>query len=389
MAEDKDKKNKESNNNDQDKDKFRVAPRFPKSKKRKQEELEILAKERLKKRRPKLTKKRVFLPSIAALILLLLGVYAAIMSTHYQSTDDAFVEGRIITVAPRVSGPVIHLLVDDNQPVKKGDLLLEIDPNDYKVKLDQAEAALAEAKAKLNVSNHEVSKNFSNVNQSMDDTTSAMSKLDFAKKDYKRYHDMYQTGVVSKQDYDRSSKELDVSQANFDSAANRAKAMKSELDSSVATTKSVEAEIQRLEAEVEQAKLNLSYTKIYAPSDGKISARSVEQGNYVQVGQPVLSVVPQQMWVIANYKEGQLTHMHPGQQAWISVDTYPGKKFKAHVDSIQRATGAKSSLFPPENAVGSYVKIVQRVPVKILFDEDYTKYNIVPGMSVVPRVKIR
>lgn len=356
---------------------------------RSREDLEILAKAKLKKRRPKLTKKRVFLPAIAAGILVLLGLYAAIMSTHYQSTDDAFVEGRIISVAPRVSGPVVHLLVDDNQQVKKGELLLEIDPNDYKVKLQQAEAKLAEAKARLNVSTHDVSKNASNVSQSVDDTTSAMSKLDFAQKDYKRYNEMYKTGVVSKQDYDRSSKDLDVSNANYQSASNRSKAMKSELESSIAKTQSVQAEIQRLEAEVEQAKLNLSYTKIYAPANGKISARSVEQGNYVQVGQPLLSVVPEQIWVVANYKEGQLTHMHPGQRAWISVDTYPGKKFKAHVDSIQRATGAKSSLFPPENAVGSYVKIVQRVPVKIMFDEDYTKYNIVPGMSVVPKVKIK
>lgn len=373
----------------EDKEKFNKAPNLPKTKKRKKEEFEKLAKERLKRRRPEITKKRVFIPSIAAGILILIGLYAAIMSTHYQSTDDAFVEGRIISVAPRVSGPVVSLLVDDNQTVKKGDLLLEIDPVDYQVKLDQAEAKLAEAKAQLKVSTHDVSKNTSNVGQAVDDTASAMSKLNFAQKDFKRYNEMYKSGVVSKQDYDRSSKELEVSQANYQSTSNRTKAMKSELDSSIAKTQSVEAEIKRLEAEVEQAKLNLSYTKIYAPSDGKISARSVEQGNYVQIGQPLLAVVPEQMWVVANFKEGQLTHMHPGQPVQVAVDTYPGKKFKAHVDSIQRATGAKSSLFPPENAVGSYVKIVQRVPVKIVFDEDYTKYNIVPGMSVVPRVKIK
>ena len=380
----------------ENKDKINVAPRFPKGKKRKKEEFEILAKARLKKRRPKLTKKRVFIPAIAAVLLIMLGFYAAIMSTHYQSTDDAFVEGRIISVAPRVAGPVVNLLVDDNQPVKKGDLLLEIDPNDYQVKLDQAEAKLAEAKARLNVSNHDVSKNTSDMHQASDDRVSAMSKLDFAQKDYKRYNDMYKTGVVSKQDYDRSSKDLDVSKANYQSASNRTKAMKSELDSSIAKTQTVQAEIQRLEAEVEQAKLNLSYTKIYAPSDGLIASRSVEQGNYVQTGQPLLAVVPRRVWVVANFKEGQLTHMHPGQRVWVKVDTYPNKKFKAHVDSIQRATGAKSSLFPPENAVGSYVKIVQRVPVireaakrEIVFDEDYSKFNIVPGMSVVPTVKIK
>ncbi len=368
---------------------FKKAPKFPKSRKRKQEEIEILAKARLKKRRPEIAKKRVFVPAVTAAFLLLLAVFAAIMSTFYQSTDDAFVEGRIISVAPRVSGPVVSLLVDDNQPVKKGDLLLEIDPNDYQVKLDQAEAKLEEAKARLKISTHDVSKNTSNVSQAVDDTASARSKLDFAQKDYKRYSSMYKKGVVSKQDYDRSSKELEVNTANYQSSTNRKKAMESALESSIATTQSVEAEIKRLEAEVAQAKLNLSYTKIYAPSDGLIASRSVEAGNYVQVGQPLLAVVPRTVWVVANFKEGQLTHMKPGQKATISVDTYPGKKFKAHVDSIQRATGAKSSLFPPENAVGSYVKIVQRVPVKIVFDEDYSDYNIVPGMSVVPRVKIK
>ncbi len=368
---------------------FKKAPKFPKSRKRKQEEIEILAKARLKKRRPEIAKKRVFVPAVTAVFLLLLAVFAAIMSTFYQSTDDAFVEGRIISVAPRVSGPVVSLLVDDNQPVKKGDLLLEIDPNDYQVKLDQAEAKLEEAKARLKISTHDVSKNTSNVSQAVDDTASARSKLDFAQKDYKRYSSMYKKGVVSKQDYDRSSKELEVNTANYQSSTNRKKAMESALESSIATTQSVEAEIKRLEAEVAQAKLNLSYTKIYAPSDGLIASRSVEAGNYVQVGQPLLAVVPRTVWVVANFKEGQLTHMKPGQKATISVDTYPGKKFKAHVDSIQRATGAKSSLFPPENAVGSYVKIVQRVPVKIVFDEDYSDYNIVPGMSVVPRVKIK
>lgn len=373
----------------EDKEQFKSAPRLPKGQKRKKEEIEILAKARLKKRRPKLTKKRVFLPAAAALVLIITGIIAAIMSTFYQSTDDAFIEGRIISIAPRVSGPVVNLLVDDNEPVKKGDLLLEIDSNDYRVKLMQAEAKLAEAKARLKVSTHDISRNTSNVNQASDDTVSAMSKLDFAQKDFTRYDEMYKTGVVSKQDYDRSSKDLEVSVANYQSAANRKKAMYSELSSSIAKKETVSAEIQRLEAEVEQAKLNLSYTKIYAPSDGLISARSVEQGNYVQIGQPLLAVVPEKVWVVANFKEGQLTHMKKGQKVLVSIDTYPGKKFKAHVDSIQRATGAKSSLFPPENAVGSYVKIVQRIPVKIVFDEDYSEYNIVPGMSVVPRVKIK
>ena len=140
---------------------------------------------------------------------------------------------------------------------------------------------------------------------------------------------------------------------------------------------------------MEQAKLDLSYTKIYAPQSGMVSARSVEKGNYLQIGQPVMQIVPKNVWIVANFKENQLTYMKKGQKVSIKVDTYPNKRFNGHIDSIQRATGAKSSLFPPENAVGSYVKIVQRIPVKIVFDENIEDYNIVPGMSVVPKVKVK
>ena len=183
----------------------------------------------------------------------------------------------------------------------------------------------------------------------------------------------------------------DVQKIISETAEATAKAIynKIQLDAKKAKAEAVQAEIQRLEAEVEQAKLDLSYTKIYAPQSGMVSARSVEMGNYIQVGQPLMQIVPEQVWIIANFKEIQLTHMKKGQPVSIKIDTYPGKRFKGHVDSIQRATGAKSSLFPPENAVGSYVKIVQRVPVKIVFDEDIKDYNIVPGMSVVPKVKIK
>ena len=360
------------------------------------EEFEQKAKERLKtrkekakKKRPEYKKKRVVVPVITAIILILTGIFLAIHSTFFQSTDDAFVEGRLVSIAPRVQGPVIKLLVDDNDEVKAGQLLVEIDPADYEVKLHQAEAKLAEARAQLNVTEKQIDEGSSNVQQSYEDVNSTKSKLDFAAKDHKRYTDMYKEGIVSKQDYDNSSTHYTVAQTNHKAANERSKAMQSALESHKAKAEAVQAEIQRLEAEVEQAKLNLSYTKIYAPQSGMISARSVEMGNYVQVGQPLMEIVPEKVWVVANFKEIQLTHMKKGQPVSIKVDTYPGKRFKGHVDSIQRSTGAKSSLFPPENAVGSYVKIVQRVPVKILFDEDIKDYNIVPGMSVVPKVKIR
>ena len=360
------------------------------------ENLEAKAKERLKirkekakKRRPEYKKKRVIVPAVTAGILIIIGIILAVHSTFFQSTDDAFVEGRLVSTAPRVQGPVIKLLVDDNDEVKAGQLLVEIDPADYEVKLHQAEAKLAEAKAKLNVTEKQIEEGGSNVQQSYEDVNSTKSKLDFATKDHKRYTDMYKEGIVSKQDYDNSSTHYTVAQANHKAANERSKAMQSALESHKAKAEAVEAEIKRLEAEVEQAKLNLSYTKIYAPQSGMVSARSVEMGNYIQTGQPLMEIVPEKVWVVANFKEIQLTNMKKGQPVSIKVDTYPGNRFKGHVDSIQRSTGAKSSLFPPENAVGSYVKIVQRVPVKILFDEDIKEYNIVPGMSVVPKVKIR
>lgn len=199
--------------------------------------------------------------------------------------------------------------------------------------------------------------------------------MDFAKNDYERYSKMSDKGISSKQDYEASLNKLTSAQSNNNSA-------KARYDE-------IMASIKRLEAEVEQDELNLSYTKIYASSDGKITNRSVEQGNYVQVAQPMFSIVPEKMWIVANFKETQIADMKPGQPVKIKIDTYGGKKFEGRVDSIQRSTGARASLFPPENAVGSYVKIVQRVPVKIVFTEDISKYNIVPGMSVVPEVKVK
>ena len=311
--------------------------------------------------RPEYLKKRVLVPSITGIIFLILGIFYGIHNIYYKSTDDAFIEGNIITVAPRVSGLVLNLNIEDNQEVKKGDLLLEIDPNDYQAKLREKKAELEEAKASLIRAENEVNK--------------SLSDLDFAQNDYERYSKMKEKGISSKQDYEASLNKLTNAQSNN----NAAKAKYNE----------IQYTIKRLEAEVEQEELNLSYTKIYATTDGKITNRSVEQGNYIQTAQPLFAIVPAKVWVIANFKETQLANMKPGQPVKIKIDTYGHKKFKGKVDSIQRSTGAKASLFPPENAVGSYVKIVQRVPVKITFDEDISEYNIVPGMSVVPEVKVK
>ena len=339
--------------------------------------------------RPSYQKKRVIVPSITAIIFLIIGIYFMVHGMHFQSTDDAFVEGHIVSIAPRVAGPVKEMLITDNQPVKKGDLLIVIDPNDYEAKLEQTKAKLAQAKASLKISEDDITRSKSGLEASGHDVVSTRSKLDFSQKDYKRYSAMYKEGISSKQEYDNSKTGLTVAKAAYKSAVENERAAKAMLESAKAKREETLADIQRLEAEVKTDELNLSYTKIYAPEDGLITNRSVEQGNYVQVAQPMFAIVPETVWIVANFKETQLTYMKPGQDVKVKIDTYPGKKFKARVDSIQRATGAKASLFPPENAVGSYVKIVQRVPVKIVFTEDISKYNIVPGMSVVPEVKVR
>ena len=194
---------------------------------------------------------------------------------------------------------------------------------------------------------------------------------------------------MTKQDLDNAIKNLDVARAQFAAAQDGLKATDSALKSTISKKASQMAEIKKLMTDVDQARLNLSYTTIVAPVDGTVTNKTVELGNYVQTAHPIMTIVPKDCYVIANFKETQLTNMKKGQKVTIKIDTYKNKKFNGIVDSIQRASGAKASLFPPENAVGSYVKVVQRVPVKILFTDDISDYNIVPGMSVVPKVKIR
>lgn len=311
-------------------------------------------------------------------VLIAVGVVAVILTalyafnaSKYQSTDDAYVETTTVQVAPRVSGQIIEVYIDDNQKIKKGDLVAKIDPADYEIKVAQAQAKYE--RALLNQKNALATRD------------AAESEITSAKADLDRYKKLYQGGAVSKQ-------ALDNAQTRYDNAlAGKMSAEQAVMSKDMNGTKVADAEIKELKAQLDQAKLNLSYTNIYAPQDGTVSSRKVEEGLYVNVGSPLFTIVPNEVWVVANFKENQLRHMRAGQSVEIKVDTYPNKKFKGKIDSIQRSSGAKSSMFPPENAVGSFVKIVQRIPVKIVFDEkiDSNEYNIVPGMSVVPKVKVK
>lgn len=349
----------------------------------------ISRKLRQKQNRKPYQKKRVIVPIITAIVFLILGIGSIFYSLCYQSTDDAFIEGRLISIAPKVSGHIINLYVNDNEEVEEGQLIAQIDKRDYEAKVKQIEASLAEAMANANVSDSEIDKSEAMLAQVGENLESSKSKLDFAKNDFKRYSALNKDGICTKQEYDSAKTKLDVAKSNYNEAVEKQKGMESALKSAKAKNDAASANIQKLEAELEIAKLNLSYTDIYAPQNGTVSSRNVEIGNYINLGQPIMSVVSPEVWIVANFKETQVGKMKKGQEVTVKIDTFGGKKFKAKVDSIQRASGAKSSLFPPENAVGSYIKIVQRIPVKITFSEDYSEYNIVPGMSVVPKVKIK
>lgn len=310
--------------------------------------------------------------TLGLVLLIIIGIavaYFVIDAMKYQSTDDAYVETTTVSVSPKINGHITEVFVTDNQPVKEGDPIAKIDATDYEIALDKADAAyekmlLNQQNAKANLS-------------------ASKSNIELAKKDLERYTNLYKEGAVSKQTLDAAQAKYDAAQANL---MNSEQAILSENNSKVA-----DADLRTLKAAKNQASKNLEYTTVYAPQTGTITNRRVEKGMYVSAGSPLCVIVPNEVWVVANFKENQLNGMKKDQPVDIKIDAYPNKVFKGKIDSIQRSSGAKSSLFPPENAVGSFVKIVQRIPVKIVFTEeiDPDKYNIVPGMSVVPKVHIK
>lgn len=311
----------------------------------------------------------IILGILLASITVLYFIYE---STKYQSTDDAYVETTTVSVSPKVSGQIVKVLVEDNQQVKAGDVVAVIDKIDYKVKLDQANAAYE--RALLNQKNAHAN------------LSAANSEIELAQKDVERYQKLYEAGAVSKQTLDRAVTKLEEKQAELITAEQSIFSKDSQRAVKVA-----DADLNVLKAQKRAAELAYEYTDIIAPIDGTVTNKKVEVGMMVQPGTPLFVVVPNEVWVVANYKETQIGKMKKDMPVQIKIDTYPHKTFKGKIDSIQRSSGAKSSLFPPENAVGSFVKIVQRIPVKIVFTEeiDPNEYQIIPGMSVVPKVKVK
>jgi membrane fusion protein (multidrug efflux system) len=412
------------------------APRFTEEDLRLEEEPKGLA-------NPKI--RRLLLGGGAVVLAAIVGLF--IYFHNRETTDDAQVDGHITPMASKVYGRVQQVLVDDNQAVKAGQVLVKIDPRDYQAALDQAKAALALAESEARSAGVDVPKTREDVasgnsnadaqltgaqadiakaqatyeqSQTADlayaqaNVEKSQANAELAKADLARYLPLMEKGEISKQQYDAAKANADasasalqadlqkqaqaqrnvaVAKAQLDAAKARADQARAGVASARADVKQVSmkaadaqaklAKVEQARAQLEAAQLNLSYTEITAPVDGLATHKQVEPGQIVQAGQGLLVVVPlQNVWVTANFKETQLKNMKPGQKAEVKVDTY-GKTFSGRVDSIAGATGSVLSLLPPENATGNYVKVVQRIPVKIVLDPIPSEKAVLrPGMNV-------
>jgi membrane fusion protein (multidrug efflux system) len=343
---------------------------------------------------------------IIFIALALIGTITIYFYLRYKAvhitTDDAFIDGHIYTIAPKVRGTVKKIYVDDNQLVKKGGVLLEIDPVDYEVTMNEAssvlrqeESKLAEIDARIEASKRKLSELNAAMKSEKADLELQEAKLKLAEIDFKRAKSLYEKDAIPKERFDNAQTGYDVAVSRVKAQAEQLKKAEMAVETQKALIRQVEASrppqvsvIKAKEAKLKAAELNYGYTRIYAPSDGYVTKKNVEIGNQIQVDQPLMAVVSlADIWIVANYKETQLEKVKPGQEVRIKIDTYPGQVFKGKVDSIMAGSGSIFSLFPPENATGNYVKVVQRIPVKILLDEGTDPHHVLRiGMSVVPTV---
>lgn len=326
-----------------------------------------------------------------ALLLILVcgGVWWWLSTRDYVSTADARIAGYVTQMAPQVSGRVTNLLFTDNEHVKAGQTLLTIDPRDLQAKLDQALAQQANAQAQVIQAKATILVRQADFDQANANVTVAQSDLTQAQQDYERFHHI-NPAAVTQQQRDQADAAFRSTTARLVSAKQAVEGAKAQIEAAKAQFKAAEAGVKQADASGEAAKLQLSYATIAAPVTGRITHRTVNVGDVVQSGQPLFAIVQDDLWVEADFKETELAGMQPGQPATISVDAVPGTTFHGKVDSFQRGTGAQFSALPAENATGNWVKVVQRVPVKIVFDgTEYQNHFLAPGMSVEPSVKIR
>jgi membrane fusion protein (multidrug efflux system) len=304
---------------------------------------------------------------LALVVLVILLATAALIwwldARQYEDTDDAFIDTHILHVAPQIPGQVTAIHVTDNQLVHKGDVLAELNPQDAQAKLDQVQAQGAQAETQYQ--------------QALASQTGVQAQAKNAADELARYRTLQRTNPQA------------VAQQQVDQAVAADRNARAQVAASQAQVAGAKAQIKTLQAQIAAAQINLGYTKVLAPEDGHVTQRSVALGNYVVPGQDMMTIVPLQLWVTANFKETQLADMRPGQAATLAVDACGAADVRGHIDSIQRGAGQAFGILPPQNATGNYVKVVQRVPVKIVLDRVPDGCILGPGMSVEPTVKVR
>jgi len=341
--------------------------------------------------------------AIVLAVLLYFGLKTVADFFTHESTDDAFIAAHVVSIAPRIAGQVAAVHVLDNQLVRSNEPLIEIDPADYAITVAQKQSAAASQDANLltviagiELMRAKVVTAAASARKARDDAESASATAKKSQADFDRAQDLVKQNTISSQEFDaalaantKAQADLKSAQENADEETSKVDESEKQLDAMLAEKEVVFSQVNEAQTNVAAAQLNLSYTKIFAPCAGRVTRKAGEAGDYLQVGQQIMSIVPEEVWVVANYKESQLDKMRAGQPATVEIDALGGRAFAAHVDSIQAGSGAQFSLLPPENATGNFVKVVQRVPVKIVFDEPLPEGFVVgPGLSVTPSVQV-
>lgn len=327
--------------------------------------------------------------AVVLIAVLVGGLLYWLEARQFESTDDAFVAARSFSVASKVGGYVTDIPVTDNQHVKAGDLLARIDERDYRIAVGQANAQVAVSKANIDNVEAQIVSQQEQIKQAEAQLEQAQAQLQFSQEEFKRAEELVEKGAGTVQRQQQTRSDLQAQQANTERAKTAVSAAQIGIKTLQAQLEGARAQLAQSQAQLDQAKLNLQYTGVVAAQSGRVVKLSGAKGTFVTAGQSLMMFVPDEVWVVANYKETQLRDMRPGQQVEIRIDAYPGRKLTGHVDSVQPGSGTAFSLLPAENATGNYVKVVQRVPVKIVVDNWPADLPVGPGMSVVPWTKVR
>ena len=307
---------------------------------------------------------------------------------HFVSTDDAFVAARQFSIAPKVTGYITAVPVTDNQHVKAGDVIARIDDRDYRTALEQAQAQVAAAQASIENIDAQLDVQQAQINANQAQVDQAQAALVFAQQQAQRYQHLEQTGYGTVQNSQQYTSQLHQQQAALLSSQASLKLAQRQVEALKAQRKNAVASLAQAQAQRDQAQLNLSYTTVTAAQPGRVVNLSAAAGQFAQPGNSLTMFVPDEIWVTANFKENQLDRMRPGDPVTLAIDAYPERRIRGHVESVQPGSGTAFSLLPAQNATGNYVKIVQRVPVKIDMDNPPADVALGPGMSVVPTARI-